>query len=121
MKFCDILRNLIDERELTQRRLAADLCVAPSTVGSYVQGVREPDFDMLKRIATYFQVTTDYLLDCQSGIKGTREEAELLRIFRQLGSEQKRVFLEQGKVFLKVSAQEGPSSQSTSGRSGSAG
>lgn len=121
MKFCDILRNLIDERELTQRRLAADLCVAPSTVSSYVQGVREPDFDMLKRIAAYFQVTTDYLLDCQNGIKGTREEAELLRVFRRLEPAQKRIFLEQGKAFLKVSAQGGPSSPSTLGRGDSAG
>lgn len=48
MPFCDTLRNLIDERGLTQKQLAQDLEIPVSTLGGYVQGTSEPDFDTLK-------------------------------------------------------------------------
>ena len=54
MKFGDILRNLINDREITQRRLASDLNIAPSTLGNYIQDSREPDLQTLKDIANYF-------------------------------------------------------------------
>ena len=63
MKFGTVLRKLIEEHGITQKSLAAKLNLAPSTLGSYVQNTREPDFELLKKIASYFQVTTDYLLE----------------------------------------------------------
>ena len=63
MPFHQRLRQLLDENEITQKKLAADLHIAASTVGSYVQGVREPDFSILLRMADYFHVSADYLLD----------------------------------------------------------
>ena len=66
MKFGTVLRKLIEEHGITQKSLAAKLNLAPSTLGSYVQNTREPDFELLKKIASYFQVTTDYLLDYRS-------------------------------------------------------
>ena len=61
MSFGDNLRALIEERGITQKELARKLNIAPSTLGSYVQNVREPDFETLKTIAGYFDVSTDYL------------------------------------------------------------
>ena len=43
-EFGDNLRTLIEERDITQKELARQLNIAPSTLGSYVQNVREPDF-----------------------------------------------------------------------------
>ena len=43
MSFGDNLRALIEERDITQKELAKKLNIAPSTLGSYVQNVREPD------------------------------------------------------------------------------
>lgn len=63
MNFSYKLRSLIEERNLTQKQVANDLNIAPSTMGGYVQGISEPDFATLKRLATYFEVTTDYLLN----------------------------------------------------------
>ena len=63
MSFGENLRTLIEEREITQKELARQLNIAPSTVGSYVQNTREPDFSTLKLIAQYFDVSIDYLLD----------------------------------------------------------
>ena len=55
MKFGDILRELLEENELTQKQLAQDLNIAPSTLGNYIRNIREPDFETLKIFATYFQ------------------------------------------------------------------
>lgn len=63
MKFSDKLRMLIEERNLTQKQIAQDLNIAPSTMGGYVQGMSQPDFETLKRLAEYFDVSSDYLLD----------------------------------------------------------
>ena len=43
MAFSEILRTLIDERDLTQKQLAQDLHIPVSTLGGYVQGTSEPD------------------------------------------------------------------------------
>jgi len=63
MKFGDILRDLLEQHDITQKQLAKDLNIAPSTLGNYIQNLREPDFELLKKVAAYFQVSTDYLLD----------------------------------------------------------
>ncbi len=114
MKFGDILRNLINDREITQRQLAADLNIAPSTLGNYIQDSREPDFQILKDIAAYFNVTVDYLIDYRSPYTKSRNEEEILRIYRSLSPEQQDLYLEQGKAFLKINSKENAkSSKST--------
>lgn len=101
MKFSNKLRNLIEERNLTQKKVANDLNIAPSTMGGYVQGSSEPDFETLKRIAEYFNVSADYLLGVKSINCNCSAEDELLRVFRSLTNEQQRIFIEQGKVFIR--------------------
>ena len=102
MDFGDILRKLIDERDTTQKQVANDLNIAPSTIGGYVQNTSEPDFNTLKSLAKYFNVTTDYLLDFRAEKTDTRQEDEIIRVFRSLTVEQKELYLEQGKVFLRL-------------------
>ena len=103
MRFGTILRRLIAEHGITQKSLAAKLNLAPSTLGSYVQNTREPDFELLKRIAAYFHVTTDYLLDYRSDAGKSPLEDELLQTFRLLTPQQQKIFLEQGKAILRYS------------------
>lgn len=102
MTFNSKLRSLIDEKNITQKKLALDLNIAPSTIGGYVQGTSEPDFDTLKKVAEYFNVSSDYLLDIPYKKTNTSLEGELLRVFRTLTSEQQLIYLEQGKAFLKM-------------------
>lgn len=106
MKFGEKLRNLIEERSMTQKELAVQLNLAPSTIGSYVQNAREPDFSTLKLFAKYFNVSTDYLLDNKIGNAATPQENELLRIFRCLSEEQKEICIEQCRVFVKLNIKE---------------
>ena len=106
MNFGDILRNLLDERNLTQKELAAQLNMAPSTIGNYIRNYREPDLSTVKLLAKFFNVSTDYLLDFRTRKTYTYQEDELLRIFRSLSPEQKEVYIAQGKPFLKVNNRE---------------
>lgn len=106
MVFGDILRNLIEEKSITQKELGNQLNIAPSTIGNYVRNLREPDYQTLKQIAAYFNVSTDYLLDYHSEqhlttTASNHKEDELLRIFRNLNTQQQEFFIAQGKLFLK--------------------
>lgn len=102
MEFCETLRELIENKEITQKQLAIELNVATSTIGSYVQGVREPDFHTLKRIAQYFHVTIDYLLNNHIDITQNQAEDRLLSIFRSLTPDQQEIYIEQGKAMIRV-------------------
>lgn len=56
------IKSLREARGLTQRALAKQLGMAPSTLAMYEIGKREPDNDTLKKFADFFGVSTDYLL-----------------------------------------------------------
>lgn len=102
MSFGDILRNLMEERDITQKQLAIELSITQSTLGGYVQNTREPDFETLKMFAKYFNVSIDYLLDFHPGYIKSKDENEILRIFRSLTREQQKIYIEQGKAFLRL-------------------
>lgn len=102
MNFSARLRSLIEEHGLTQKQVAKDINIAPSTIGGYAQGTSEPDFDTLIRIAEYFDVTTDYLLNIHSSKSNGTFEDELLRVFRSMTGEQQKIYIEQGKAFVKA-------------------
>ena len=102
MNFNEKLRLLIEENKLTQKQVANDLGIAPSTMGGYVQGYSQPDFETLNHIAVYFNVSTDYLLNMKETKINDSLEDELLRVFRAMSKEQKTIFIEQGKVLIKI-------------------
>ncbi len=102
MKFGDILRELIEENDLTQKQVAKDLNIAPSTLGNYIHDSREPDFNTIKMIASYFKVSVDYLLDYRSSLAENKNEDELLRIYRSLPDSQRILLIEQGKLLLRL-------------------
>ena len=60
--FPQTLKELRLERQLTQSALADLLIVNQRTISSWETGIREPDYEMLVKIAKFFDVTTDYLL-----------------------------------------------------------
>lgn len=114
MNFGDILRELLDDSNITQKQLAADLNIGATTIGNYIRGIREPDFEILKLLATYFNVTTDYLLNVQSGLTKDHGEDELLRLYRSLPTGQRDLFLDQGKLLVRHCLKENTKSSKTS-------
>lgn len=57
------LKMLRKKNGLTQLCLAKKLGISPSAVGMYEQGRREPEYKMLIKIAEFFNVSVDYLVD----------------------------------------------------------
>ena len=102
MDFGDVLRALLEERDITQKQLAQDLTIAPSTIGGYVQNKSEPDFKILKQIAKYFDTSIDYLLDYRTKNTVNHEEDEILRVYRSMTHEQQEMYLEQGKAVARM-------------------
>lgn len=98
------------QRNMTQGELAKQVHVTQTSVSQWESGKTNPDTQMSKNLASFFNVTIDYLLGESnepgiynaSGIQGsnliqgsgtitvdkseslTKEEAELLRIYRIL-------------------------------------
>ena len=102
MKFYEILRQLIEDSEISQKQLAHDLNIGVSTLGNYARGLREPDFDTLKAISIYFNVSCDYLLDNRKDAGASYEEDRLLNIYRSLNSDNKTLLIEQGKLLVRL-------------------
>ncbi|MBR5263524.1 MAG: helix-turn-helix transcriptional regulator [Clostridia bacterium] len=57
------LKQLRTARGVSQVRLAMGLSVSQHTISRYETGEREADYAMLIRIADYFDVSIDYLLE----------------------------------------------------------
>jgi len=60
--FGEILRNLRKEADITQEELGNIVGVTTSMIGMYETNARKPSYEVLLKIAEYFNVTTDYLL-----------------------------------------------------------
>lgn len=56
------LKQLREEKEVMQKEIAAYLNISASAYGFYEQGKRTPTPEILSKLASYFNVTTDYLL-----------------------------------------------------------
>lgn len=110
MKLGDILKELLCLHDMTQKQLAEVLDLSPSALGNYIQGSREPDYGTLIRIADYFHVTTDFLLNHAQRTNASHEEELLIHIFRSLTSEQREFYLEQGQIFIRQNRKKGSSS-----------
>jgi len=65
--FSSILKGLREERKLRQSDIARSLEISRQSIALYETGKREPSFDVLFKIAEFFDVSIDYLfgrLEC---------------------------------------------------------
>ena len=65
MEFKDILRELREEKGLTQSQLAEQVHFSLSIVNKWENGKKNPSVEAIKILAKFFNVTTDYLLDME--------------------------------------------------------
>lgn len=73
-KFAPILSQLRKERNISQKKAAADLGVSQALLSHYEKGIRECGLDFVIRCAEYYSVTTDYLLGISSSRNGISED-----------------------------------------------
>ena len=57
------LKNIRKNRGISQLKLAMDLSMTQNSISRYESGVREADYATLIKIADYFDVSIDYLLE----------------------------------------------------------
>lgn len=91
----DTLRTLRQKKNVTQEALAAHLGITQQSVGKWERGEGFPDITLLPRIALYFDVTVDELLDVgkariEEKIQAYREESAR---YRQTGEKEKNLAL----------------------------
>lgn len=93
------IKGLREERGINQTELCKILGIKQQTLSGYELSQREPDNDMLKKIADYFDVSTDYLLG-RTNDKRTRimDKEELPKELVDAGLE----YLEVLKEFKKA-------------------
>ena len=93
MQFKDKIKELRKEKGWTQQQLADRLEVKRSTVAGYETG-RQPDYNMLVKIANIFDTTVDYLVgatnlrsDPRPQIKQALENnPELMQFWEQISN-----------------------------------
>lgn len=62
MTFGNILKKIRQENNLTQDELAKKIDTSRSNIANYENGKNMPSIDILEKIASLFNCTTDYLL-----------------------------------------------------------
>lgn len=60
--YAEKLKQLRVDRGLSQTQLAQVLAVDQRTISNWEKANREPNLEMLTKIAVFFEVSTDYLL-----------------------------------------------------------
>ena len=88
------IKILREVRNMSQQRLSAELNVTQAMVSKYELGISEPDIAMIKRIAEFFGVSSDYLLEISEDKVNlppnlSEEEKNVLFGFKRLDNIQK--------------------------------
>lgn len=72
------LKKLRKERDLTQKQVSDALKIQRATYTRYEIGEREPDNKTLNKLADFYDVTTDYLLE-RTNLPNPNKEPDYLR------------------------------------------
>ena len=57
-----ILLNLLKEKGINQRQLSIQADIPTTTISGWLHADRLPDYNALKKLAIFFEVSADYLL-----------------------------------------------------------
>ncbi|MFY4777301.1 helix-turn-helix domain-containing protein [Metabacillus sp. RGM 3146] len=75
--FAERLKLLRKKRNMTQAQVASSIGISRPAYTAYERGSRQPDYETLKKIASSFEVSTDYLLTGKDAIPITYEKEEI--------------------------------------------
>lgn len=103
MAFGEKLSELLEERRISQKEFAKTLNIAPTTLNGYIKNKRQPDFELVKKIASVLNVSTDFLLDNESFCI-TARELSLISKLRTLPKEQQQIVYDLVSISAKKSS-----------------
>jgi HTH-type transcriptional regulator, competence development regulator len=85
----ETIAKLRKEKGLSQYELADRLGFSRGKLSNYEQGSRQPDYDTLKKIADYFEVSIDFLLGREEKTKAHEDTLEEVNnLVKEYGIEQ---------------------------------
>lgn len=92
------INNFRKEKNLKQKEFAELLKVDPSTIAKWENGTREPNLEMLLKIAATLSISLYELIGIADNC--TSNELILLNYFRSLNDEGQEKLLEQAEFFV---------------------
>ncbi len=105
MEFGKKLKAVLEFEGIKQKEFAETLHISPSTMNGYLNDKRQPDFDLVMKMAHALNVSVDYLFGGECGNSPTlsENELELLTSFRRMPPEQQEVFSALAKMLAEQS------------------
>lgn len=100
MAFGEKLSELLEERKISQKEFAKTLNIAPTTLNGYIKNKRQPDFELVKKISSVLNVSTDFLLDNKS-FNITAKELSLICRLRTLSKDQQQIIYDLVSISAK--------------------
>lgn len=93
----DRLKELRKKNGITQVEFAKTFNISNGTVGNWESGTRQPDNEMLTKIADYYGVSVDFILDREKDPSkeepATDNEKLMMQLFRSAPAELQDKFL----------------------------
>lgn len=84
MNFTNRFKELMDRSDSSQTDLSKIVGFTPQTVSKWYNGKTEPDSKTIKKIANYFNVSTDYLLGNDQQLTKYEKELKELEVLKEL-------------------------------------
>lgn len=63
------LKELREDRDITQKELADVLNITQNTYSNYENGKTEPPYEIMKKLCLFYGVSADYILGLPKGLK----------------------------------------------------
>jgi len=99
------IKDYIGDRDMKQKTLAKQVHLTESTLSNYLTGRTDMPIDVLAEIASYLDITADYLLgladEPERPFPVSANERRLLEGFRTLSREQKELIAQNVELMVR--------------------
>lgn len=95
------LKELRKSKNLTTTELAKLIHVSKRTIENYESGKTNPDYDTLKKLATFYNVTVDFVLGNENNVIfiSEKEYQELLNVKKIIQNIEKRESIKNAQTY----------------------
>ena len=104
------IHNIIDDRRITQTKLAANIGINTATLNNYMTGKARFPSEIIKKIAVALDTTTDYLLGLTDNpeppMQLSKSEKLMIKAVRSLRRDQQEAVHNQVQFFQKQNRRE---------------
>lgn len=102
--FGERIRLLMEVKGTTQKIVADELHICQTTFNGYVTDTHQPSFDIVIKLAHYFDTSCDYLLGnsgTQKAAPSEKDEAAIIDLYRIMTPDCRSLWMETGKLYCR--------------------